>query len=173
MLSVNSVRLTWKESSDNVRIAGYVIYRNDATIVKTDQTFYVDTGLTFSTVYRYAVAAFDSTGNTSARSPVVQLILPEPVDTLPPSSPHDLAAAIVAGTQIRLTWVAATDNDGVASYVVVRNNDSIATTVQCTFADMTLIPSTEYVYTVIAVDSAGNRSAVSERVTARLPLILF
>jgi chitodextrinase len=60
--------LSWSASTDNVGVAGYHVLRNGTQVGTTSATSYVDTGLTASTTYTYAVSAFDTAGNVSAPS---------------------------------------------------------------------------------------------------------
>jgi chitodextrinase len=80
-------------------------------------------------------------------------------DTLPPSSPLNLAANVISPSQINLTWSASTDNVAVVGYHVYRNNTQIATTASAAYSDTTVIPGVQYSYTVSAFDAAGNTSA--------------
>ena len=91
-------------------------------------------------------------------------ITPRP-DTTPPSAVTGLTATAVSGTQINLSWTAATDNVGVTGYRVERcqgagcsNFVQIATPAGTTFGDTGLIASTNYSYRVKAVDAANNVS---------------
>jgi len=66
--SSSTITLTWSASTDNVGVAGYRVYRGTTPVGTTAGTTYSDTGLTASTLYSYAVAAYDAAGNTSASS---------------------------------------------------------------------------------------------------------
>ncbi|HEX8178696.1 MAG TPA: hypothetical protein VF525_04050 [Pyrinomonadaceae bacterium] len=107
-------------------------------------------------------------GNRSALSNVVSN--PQP-DVLAPSTPANLVATANSATSsVTLTWTAATDNVGVASYRLYRNGvaltpDVTGTPPATTFTDAALAPGT-YTYTVDAADSSGNRSAQSAAATA-------
>lgn len=67
----NTIRLSWKASSDSVStITGYRVYR-DATLINTvapSQLSYVDSGLTPETTYTYSVSAVDAAGNESPKA---------------------------------------------------------------------------------------------------------
>lgn len=82
-------------------------------------------------------------------------------DTTPPTIPTNLRPTSGHATSITLAWDAATDNVGVASYVIVRNTSEIASTGGTTFTDNTAVEGTMHIYQVIAVDAAGNRSVPS------------
>ncbi|HSS05201.1 MAG TPA: galactose oxidase-like domain-containing protein [Solirubrobacterales bacterium] len=63
-----SALLAWSASTDNVGVAGYRVLRNGAPIGTAPSTGFTDTGLTPSTAYTYAVAAYDAAGNESVPS---------------------------------------------------------------------------------------------------------
>ena len=76
---------------------GTDIYRNGTEITSTASTTYLDTGLTTSTVYEYAVTAYDAAGNVSpqtsvavttlAQNPVVPVTPPPVVAANPTTTP--------------------------------------------------------------------------------------
>src|SRR3989440_212204 len=67
-VSSSQINLSWAASSDNVGVSGYRVFRDGAQIATTSTTFFANTGLSPSTTYSYAVAAFDAAGNLSAQS---------------------------------------------------------------------------------------------------------
>ncbi|MGH6793743.1 MAG: fibronectin type III domain-containing protein, partial [Methylocella sp.] len=69
--SSSQINLSWSASTDNVGVAGYKVYRNNAQIATTTGTSYSNSGLSASTTYSFAVAAYDAAGNTSAPSNTV------------------------------------------------------------------------------------------------------
>jgi chitodextrinase len=72
-LSSGQIYLSWDASTDNVRVTGYKIYRNDSQVGTTSTALtYQDTGLTPSTTYTYKVSAYDARGNNSDYSNPVQ-----------------------------------------------------------------------------------------------------
>jgi YD repeat-containing protein len=76
--SGTQINLRWAQSTDNVGVAGYAIYRcqgagcsNFAQVGTATLVPYSDTGVTARTTYTYVVAAYDAAGNTSGfTSPV-------------------------------------------------------------------------------------------------------
>ena len=87
-------------------------------------------------------------------------------DTIPPSTPTGLSAAVAASTQINLTWTASRDNVGIAGYRIYRNGSQIGTVTGTTYSNTGLSASTAYTYTVSAYDAAGNVSGQSAAATA-------
>jgi chitodextrinase len=155
-----SVRLTWNAASDNVAVTGYVVFRGGTQVGTTTTTSYTDSGLAPSTAYSYTVRARDAAGNTSPPSASVS-VTTQPPDTVAPSAPTGLAASGVTSASATLSWTAATDNYGVATYYVYRNGLPTGSTAGTSYTDSNLLPSTTYSYTVLAADAAGNLSASS------------
>ena len=64
------VSLSWNESSDNVAVAGYNIYRNGVKVGLSTTTYYRDviSGSPTGSLYSYTIKAFDAAGNLSASS---------------------------------------------------------------------------------------------------------
>lgn len=156
--SFTSVALLWTASTDNIGVKGYFVYRNGTLL--TTSTPWISTAYTDSVTagtYAYRVAAYDAAGNVSDQSlPATATIIS---DTTAPSIPTGLVAEISPQTPSRVTlsWLAATDNVGVAGYAIYRNNAQIATTASTTYADVNLAPA-GYTYAVAAYDAAGNAS---------------
>jgi len=68
VISSTQIDLSWTASTDNVGVIGYRIYRNGKEIGTSPVTSYENTGLLPSTTYTYRIAAYDETGNASAKS---------------------------------------------------------------------------------------------------------
>jgi len=85
------------------------------------------------------------------------------LDTQAPAAPGTVTTTVVSGTQVDLSWPAATDNVGVVGYREERcqgagctNFMQVATPTGTTSSDQGLTPATTYGYRVRAVDGAGN-----------------
>ena len=83
---------------------------------------------------------------------------PPTPDTTAPTAPTLLVATGLTSTSLTLSWAAATDNVGVTAYRIVRNSVAVATIPTPSYTDSSLTPSTSYVYSIAAVDAAGNVS---------------
>ena len=66
----SSIAISWSGSTDNVRVAGYRVYVNDAPAGETQSTAYTLTGLKCGRSYAVAVDAVDGLGNRSQRASV-------------------------------------------------------------------------------------------------------
>ena len=122
--------LSWSAAADNVRVAGYQIFRDGALIRTTPSTTYTDSGLSPSTAYSYAVAACDYTGNVSAPSTpiVVSTAGPGPMfvqeQYATPQSPQSAVSATYSLSQTagNTNLVAIGWNDTTASIAAVTDS---------------------------------------------------
>ncbi|MFF0647318.1 discoidin domain-containing protein [Streptomyces tendae] len=163
--ATGQIRLTWNESSDDTAVTGYDVYADGEllTSVAGDVTTYTDTRPADTTV-TYYVRAKDAAGNVSGNSNSVTRRA-DTGDTQAPTAPANLAFTEPATGQIKLTWGASTDNEGVTGYDVYANNKlrkSVAGDVT-TYTD-TQPASANVTYFVRAKDAAGNVSGDSNSV---------
>jgi len=63
--SATTVNLSWTQSTDNIGVAGYQIFRDGVPVATTSNLSYTDTGRSPSTQYSYTITAFDAAGNNS------------------------------------------------------------------------------------------------------------
>ncbi len=156
--------LTWDASTDNGSVAGYRVYRDGellADVGPATRTL-VDDGLDDAATYVYRVAAYDDAGNASPLSDSDSVTTP---DSTEPSAPADLRA-VSAPQSVALTWQAASDNVGVADYVVYRDGLPVATldATARSWTDTALVGSTLHRYQLTAHDESGHESAKSNEV---------
>lgn len=87
-------------------------------------------------------------------------------DQTAPSAPQAMSAVKHNATQVKLSWQASTDNIGVTGYLVYANGVQITATPFTATALITRAPGGDsvYLFTVAAIDAAGNISAQSEEV---------
>jgi len=163
----NEINVAWDTSSDNVGVTGYRIFRDTVPVGTTPALDFSDSGLVPATTYCYTVSAFDAAGIESVvSSPAVcATTLAEP-DTNAPTVPTGLVVTVDSASQLSLTWEASTDNVGVDEYQIYRDDVRHATTSELSFADQGLSASTNYCYTISAIDPAGNESGPSSSVCA-------
>ena len=88
-----------------------------------------------------------------------------PADTIRPTRPATVSAKRISATRTRLSWSAATDNVGVARYIVYRvgRTKAVAST---TSLSITIPRVAGARYYVRAVDAHGNRSLTTRLVRA-------
>ncbi len=83
-------------------------------------------------------------------------------DQTQPSIPLGLSASNVTSNSVQLSWQASTDNAAVAGYEVYRNGGLVGSPTTPSFLNTGLAASTQYDYTVKAVDTSGNVSGLSD-----------
>jgi hypothetical protein len=62
------IGLSWLASSDNVKVAGYQLWRNGVALQQTAGTSYSDKAIVNGATYTYTVTAYDPAGNQSGSS---------------------------------------------------------------------------------------------------------
>ena len=87
-------------------------------------------------------------------------------DALAPTAPSNLRVTGKTATSVDLAWDAANDDVGVVGYRVYRDGAAIADLdgSSGTYTDGTATDSTQYTYTVRALDAVGHQSAASNSV---------
>ena len=71
----SQVTLNWNSSTDNIAVSGYQIFQNgNSQPIDTVLTLeYIVTGLSPETIYTFAIASMDSSGNISSQSDTIQI----------------------------------------------------------------------------------------------------
>ena len=153
------ISITWTKSTDNVKVAGYEVYRNGKKLGTVTDTTYTDRGLLLNETYIYTVKAYDASKNISELSESLEVTTT--LDTEAPLAPSDLNISARTGSTITIVWTVPTDNTGVAKYEIYRNEVNIGTSITNSFTDIELKAGTTYSYTIKAVDASGNISKAS------------
>jgi glucose/arabinose dehydrogenase/fibronectin type 3 domain-containing protein len=122
--SPGQVVLTWNQSTDDVGVTGYRIYRNGTQIgsVLGNLTTFTHSGLASGSA-NYTVRAVDAASNLSDVSNTATVIVP---DSQKPTTPSFLRATAGTG-QVVLTWNGSVDDVGVTGYRIYRNGTHVAT----------------------------------------------
>jgi hypothetical protein len=100
-ISENTLTLTWGDSTDNVAVSGYRIYRDSLLVSTTTSTSYTDTGLSTNTSYQYTIQAYDTSDNYSESAEITASTRAVKTPSLgcsdPSESPVILFTDIVSG----------------------------------------------------------------------------
>lgn len=95
-------------------------------------------------------------------------------DVVVPSSVPSVVAALTTDTSANITWGAASDNVGIASYRVYDNGVQLGADIPVanprSYTHSPLVPGSTHVYTVRAVDTSGNLGAVGSSQTIIAPV---
>jgi hypothetical protein len=84
-----------------------------------------------------------------------------PPDTVKPGAVIDVMAADADGGGVRVSWTADPASDDVLSFLIYRDGTYLGTATQSPYIDTSLSDDLLHRYTVVAVDRAGNSSAIS------------
>ena len=174
------ILISWTAPSDT-DIDHYLVYREDTllgTVAANALRQFLDTGLSSEIDYLYEIIAVDQAGNQSEAT-AVNGRTASSGDQMKPSAPGELRLNDApTSANVTLTWTAATDNIAVVAYKVWRSMDGaepvlLATTEQLSFSDDNLLAETTFVYTVSALDEAGNESSPSNPLMVTTPALQF
>jgi hypothetical protein len=131
---------------------------------------FTQSGITLGRERCFSVRAVDVVDGVHVRGPASPVACASFADVFPPSPPRDLAAVAVPGG-VNLIWESSAAKD-VAGYLVLRAEAGSATlaplmttpVTTLSYRDESAQPGVRYIYAVVAVDAAGNRSDESNRV---------
>jgi chitodextrinase len=156
-----AIMLSWKPSTDNTGIKGYVVYCNGKKKGSTTSTSYTCKKLAPGTTYSFTVKSYDAAENHSAESNTCSAATMP--DSAPPSIPEGLKASEVTETEVVLTWSPSSDNVKVKCYEVFCDGTRISTTSKTSFSCKKLAPGKSYTFTLKAKDATGNTSGSSTK----------
>lgn len=169
--TLGHVSINW-QANQEADLKGYLVYRalentddNYAQLFvkpKTNTLFLDTLPRTNRNRFYYRIVAIDKNDNESEPA-VVTVRLP---DVQPPKAPV-LMPVLSEADSVRLVWRPSVSED-VASYQVFRRNETdrqpafaaVGRTTNTRFTD-TKVPSGQYSYAIVAIDSAGKQSAQS------------
>jgi len=166
--TTNTVSLNWKASSDNIGVTNYQIFNGSSFVANVSGSTLNTTltGLTPNTAYTFNIKAVDAAGNVSVASNSVSVTTDAPpaIDTQAPTAPGGLhIMGVPTSSSLQLMWNKSTDDVGVIGYRIY-NGKTLLTTISGTVTDYTvtgLSANTNYIFSVDALDTAGNQSIAS------------
>lgn len=159
--------VSWSPSTDNVGVAGYVLWFNDVPewALYGGSTNWVIAGLDTTEPIIVRVVALDGWGNSSGFSNADTVIWnqspPPPSDIQPPTNPTNLNVSNPTVSSLTLNWTASTDNVGVMLYDIYRNGTKVSSVTGTFATDQPLNAGTTYNYFIRARDASGNTSGNS------------
>ena len=159
----SEVRLTWHAAAGPV--TSYDVLRDGVVVGSVTALAFDDTSVSPAGTYGYAVRAVDANGTTGPVSDAVTVTTPAEPDHNPPSAPSGLQASVTQPDEVDLSWVAASDDNGVVGYQVSRDGVVVGTSETTQFHDTGLREQSSYSYTVAALDAAGNVGPPSDPTT--------
>ncbi len=160
------VVVTWTPAEDAGGVAGYEVYRDGTYLATINDRIFTDTAAVNGIAHQYRVYTVDMARNMSRASGVVWALPKALPDVQAPGVPIGLsAAADPVALTVTLRWTAPTDDKGVTGYRIYRAGALLGTSVAPTYTDADLSHKSEYKYSVVALDAAGNISAETPAVS--------
>lgn len=161
---MTSINLTWAYGGPPAH--EFEVYR--ATAVDGDYSIVGRaTGLAFtddtvnpSTTYYYKLKTINITNGASSPFSDTASATTD-IDGIAPISPTNLTLISKTFSNVAFSWLASTDNVGVAGYEILVNNNPVDTTTVTSHMVTGLEPGTLYNFAVKAFDAAGNISDAS------------
>ncbi|HUQ66140.1 MAG TPA: fibronectin type III domain-containing protein [Flavitalea sp.] len=166
-----SVRLTWKASTDNDKVARYDVYVNGVKTYSVPESGFTVTGLDSLIPYTFIVKAVDAAGNVSPPSNQVTYTKADAVHGTKPGIPSSVEASAVDYTRIKISWADTLSSE--TGFEIVRSAAVDGTYVpigtapanSISFTDSGLAASKKYFYRVRSVNANGE-SGFSPKVNA-------
>jgi hypothetical protein len=166
-----AVMLDWTDSVDDTSNVRYTVEIDGARWATIDDSKATITGLSPSTSYAFTVVASDRSGNT-ARSNAPTVTTPAADNTSPPTAPTISAASFDGACEVWVSWTAASDDvdpPDVIVYHLSLNGQLVTSQVGQTTSIEYVPHAGTHTFTVVAVDSSGNRSETSNQATVDTP----
>ena len=167
-LSSSSIKLTWKDNSNNEN--NFTIYKDNIAISTLDTNKTTITGLALDTKYTFIVGAQNNGGENNSSSLDVNL------STNIPTAPTNLEANTTSSSSIKLGWNDNSTNEdgfyiyrkeGSGNFVKLSTTINSNTTV---YEDTGLTANTQYTYIISAYNVVGeNNSSQDDNTTYEAP----
>jgi chitodextrinase len=169
--SATSVHVMWNAVDG---AGAYEVYRGGTLVkeVPASERMVDVTRLRPATAYAFTVRARDDDGRLGPRSREVRATTPAAVaDDSAPTRPADARGRAAGSRAVQLTWSAATDDRGVASYDIYQGGTKVHSVGggQTAAVVTGLRADTRYSFTVRARDAADNVSPASATVRLTTP----
>lgn len=171
-LSTTRNKLDWQQSAaPAVNETGFEVYRATTSggpytligITAADVITYQDNNLATNTPYYYIVRAVTETAASDNSNEAASKTIK---DVLAPNAPLRLEYRGATQNSVSFRWSSAQDNVSTRRYDIYINGTKFYSTTSTSYTVRNLDSLTTYVFTVKAVDAAGNSSAPSSQLVA-------
>ena len=161
-----TAEIRWLDDSDNEE--GFRVYRGTALVgtVGPDINRFQDVGLQEGVTYRYAVRAF----NQSGESPAALCAVTMPA---PPNTPSNLEGAAISRSHVQLLWLDNSDDE--EGFRVYRDGLLVGyvNADVTSYDDGGLRAATSYQYAVVAYNQTGDSQSSTAGIRTRNPSIVL
>jgi len=172
--SNNQVKISWNHSTDNVKTAGYNLYKSETNVASDFKWLWYliddvnttpsisDSKITAGKTYYYKADAYDTAtpANVSAKSAAVSITVP--------GQSLNLTATALSSTQVKLNWTSYPDT---STYQIYKNNAWLWWTPAntLTITDSKCKSGTTYTYRIDAHDATSKLLKQSNTVSVTTP----
>lgn len=163
-INFNSFDISWTASTDNEAVTSYDIFVDGTLNSNTANTNFSLSNLNSGTNYSITVLAKDIANNKSEQSTAVNGTTL--TDATAPTVPSNVTISNETGTSFKINWSASTDNTGVTGYDVFVDDIFKETSTTTSYTVIGLNSETTYSVSVLAKDSANNKSVKSTAINA-------
>jgi len=154
-ISSSEVALSWLPSTDNVKVTGYEVFRDEVKLATVTSTTYADKTVSATKNYTYKVRALDAAGNASIVSTGLPVATPEITLAVTSNS-----VVNKTGTTATIKWSTTLPVTSVVSYgtsnTSLTSSQSVnasSTNSQITLSGLT--KKTNYYYQITVTDASG------------------
>ncbi len=169
VVSSSQVYLSWSPSIDNVKVNGYIIYRNSIPVGIALNNQYSDMTLAANTSYVYKIRSYDASGNISDYSLSKNISTPSIAvvkDTVPPVI-STVSYSLTSPARIYISWYTNENSDTQVDYGQSSSygHSSLLNSTMTTSHSIdisALNPGTTYHFRVKSKDSEGNVAMSSD-----------
>lgn len=171
--SKTSLRLNWTSNPSPVYApTNFEIYQSEKSggpyrfvgITDADVLTYTKDGLTPGVKYYFIVRAVNNNGAAAISS---ENSATTDIDLDPPTAPSNLQVVGTTRNSVSLKWDESEDEVEVAKYDIYVNGSKAYATSETAYTIYNLDSNTQYTFSVIARDFAGNESPASNQVSAQ------
>ncbi|MBU3012195.1 endonuclease [Polaribacter vadi] len=159
-----SLDLSWTAATDNTAVTSYDIYIDGNLVTATSNTSVTLSNLSSNTNYSFTVFAKDIVNNSSESS--TALNVSTLADNEAPTTPTNVTISNETESTFIVSWSSSTDNTKVDFYEVYIDDLFVNSSENEMYTVTGLTPSTTFKVEILAVDEVGNKSNLSNAVSA-------
>ncbi|WP_405567799.1 endonuclease [Polaribacter sp. Asnod6-C07] len=159
-----SLDLSWIAATDNTAVTSYDVYIDGNLVTATSNTSVTLSNLSSNTNYSFTVFAKDIVNNSSESS--TALNVSTLADNEAPTTPTNVTISNETESTFIVSWSSSTDNTKIDFYEVYIDDLFVNSSENEMYTVTGLTPSTTFKVEILAVDEVGNKSNLSNAVSA-------
>ncbi len=151
--------LIWTDSTDDVGVVGYDIFR-DCVLIQSilEANSYTDSDLSPASTYIYQVVAVDEDGNRSPAAETTLITGAIDDDGKVPSTPANIRLVYYSKSAVEIRWDPPPESEQIVATEILRDGELIGVSGSNVFFDDSREENRSYHYALIAIDVDNRRS---------------